>query len=140
MANPVAYLRDDLPTVESFKKLDVTTSLSVADVFAFSVNADEHCRDSWERSSDDLRELRHMLEFIYKMARHHHRRYEDQYDAFTLRVAVPVHARVAASLRHPFTGGIKPKRRVNAQEQRAELLRTSVNRVIHEIYCQKRVI
>ncbi len=137
MDNSVAYLRDELPTVKSFKKLDVTTSLSVADVFAFFVNADEHCRDSWERSSDDPRERARMLDFIYKIARQHHRRYVDQYDAFTLRLAVPVHVRVAASFRHPFTGGIKPKKRVNAQCC-AVLLRTNVNRVIHEVCCQNK--
>ena len=137
-ANPSAYLRDELPTIESFTKLDVTMSLSVADVFALFLNADEHCRDSWERSSDDPRERARMLDFINKIARQHHRRYEDQYDAFTLRIATPLQLRVIASFRHPFTGGIKPKKRVNAQQQRAELLRTNVNRVIHEIYSQNK--
>ncbi len=37
-----------------------------------------------------------------------------------------------------FSLSIKPKKRVNAQQQRAELLRTNVNRVILEIYCQNK--
>ena len=49
-----------------------------------------------------------------------------------------MHVRVTASFRHPFTGGIKRKKRVNAQQQRAELLRTNVIRVIHEVYCQNK--
>ncbi len=79
-----------------------------------------------------------MLDFIYKIARQHHRRYKDQYEAYTLKVPLQLHTKVIASFCHPFTGGIKPKKRVNTQQQRAELLRTNVSRVIHEVYCQNK--
>ena len=138
-ANKTAYLQDELPSKKSFKKLDVTMSLSVADVFALFINADEHCRESRERSSDDPRERVRMLNFIYKIARQHNRRYEDQCEVYTLKMLARSRTKVIASFRHPFTGGIKPNKRVNAQQQRAELLRTNVNRVIHVVYCQNKV-
>ncbi len=87
-------------------------SLSVADVFVFFISGDNNCRDSRERSSHDPREGARMLDFVYKST--YHRRFVDQYDAFNLKVPVPIHMRVVASFRHPFTGGIKPKKRVNA--------------------------
>ncbi len=43
---------------------------------------------------------------------------------------------VVDSFRHPFTGGIRPKKRASAEQQRGELLKNNVNRVLHEMYCQ----
>ncbi len=35
------------------------------------------------------------------------------------------------SSRHPFTGGVRPKKRATAEQQRGELLKSNVNRVLH---------
>ncbi len=114
-----------------FKILDVTMSFSVAGVFVFFLIAED-------RSSDDPRERVRLLDFVYKIARQHHRGFGHKYDAFTLQVPEPIHTRVAASFRHSSTGGNKPKKRVNARQQREELLRTNVNRVIHKVYYQNK--
>ncbi len=79
-----------------------------------------------------------MIDFVYKIARQHHQVFAEVYNRYTLLVTAPLCQRVIASFRHPLTGGIKPKRRQLALQQRAELLRTNVNRVMHEIYCQNK--
>ena len=131
VGNSKAFIRQDAPTAASFTELDVNRNLSLSDIFSVCVAADDHSRDSWDRSSDNPRERVHMIDFIHKIARQHLERYAELYNQYTLLVTVPLCQRVVASFRHPR--GIKPKRRQQAMQQRAELLRTNVNRVMHEV-------
>ncbi len=100
------------------------------------MNADSHSRDSWERSVDDPKMRAYMLDFAYKVARQHHGLFENSYAPFQLRYKPHLFLDVVDSFRHPFTGGIRPKERATAEQQRGELLKNNVNRVLHEMYCQ----
>ena len=76
------------------------------------------------------------LDFIYKIARQHHNLFENSYASFQLRYKPHLFLDVLDSFRHPFTGGIRPKKRATAEQQRGELFKNNRNRVLHEMYCQ----
>ncbi len=54
--NGKAFREGALPSAESLSRLNPTASLSLNDVFATIMGADQHTSDSWERSSDNPRE------------------------------------------------------------------------------------
>ncbi len=97
VGNPKAFLRREAPTAASFEELDVNLNLSLSDVFSICVAADDHSRDSWDRSSDDPRVRAHMINFIYTVARQHHQVFAELYNRYTLLVTVPLCQRVVAS-------------------------------------------
>ncbi len=77
-----------------------------------------------------------MLYFICRIARQHHKRYEEVYVFFQSNFDSFSFRDVVASFRHQLTGGIHPTKRDTAEQQRGDLLKTNVIRVIHEMYCQ----
>ena len=77
-----------------------------------------------------------MLDFIYKIARQHHGLFENSYAPFQLRYKPQLFLDVVDSFRRPFTGEIHPKKRATAEQQRGELLKNNVRRVLHEMYRQ----
>ena len=134
--NGKAFGEGASPSAESLSRLNPTASLSLSDVFATILGADQHTSDSWERISDNPRERARMIDVVYKVARQHHDRFESAYAPYQLQFNSKLFLKVVGSFRQPFTGGIRPKKRVRAEQQGAELLRTNVNRVLHEVYCQ----
>ena len=77
-----------------------------------------------------------MIDIVYRVARQHHRQHRQAYAPYQLQFNSKLFLNVTNSFRQPFTGGIRPRKKVTAEQQRAELLKTNVNRVIHEVYCQ----
>ena len=109
--------------------MDVEKNLSLGDVFAIVMNADQFVESSWERSSDDPRMRARMIDVIYKVARQHHQRFADHYLNVQLSFSSKLFLNVVERFRHPFTGGLRPKKKRTVGQQRAELLRVNVNRV-----------
>ena len=131
VANPKAY-KAKIPTAESFAQLN----LSLSETFATFLESDSHSRESWETCADDPRTRAHMQDFIYKIAQQHPSLFENAYAPFQLRQKLYLFLDVVDSFRHPFTGGLRPKKRATAEQQRGELLKNNVNRVLHEMYSQ----
>ncbi len=136
MANPEAFKEKNVPTADSFAKMNLTRSMSLSETFAICLDTDSHSRDSWERSVDDPKMRAYMLDYIYKIARQYQSLFENSYAPFQLRYKPHFFLDVVDSFRHPFTGGLRPKKRATPEQQRGELLKTNVNRVLHEMYCQ----
>ena len=134
-ANPTAFRQVEAPTEESLKGV-VEEYLPLCSVFSVMMAADEFVENSWERSSDDPRMRARMIDVVYKVARQHHDRFAGQYSPFQLSFSSKIFFGVTDYFRQPFTGGVRPRERKTAEQQRAELLRVNVNRVIHETYCQ----
>ncbi len=80
-----------------------------------------------------------MIDIVYKVARQHHDGFEYAYKPYQLQFNWKLFLKVTGSFQQPFTGGIRPRKKVTAEQQRAELLGTNVNRVIHEAYCRYKV-
>ncbi len=137
-ANPTAFKQMDAPTEESLKKVNVEKSLSLCDVFSVMMAADEFVESSWERSSDDPRKRTKKIGIVYKVARQHHVRFADHYLPCQLSFSSKIFISVIDYLRQPFTGGVRPRERRTAEQERAELLRVNVNRVVYGTYCQKK--
>ncbi len=134
-ANPTAFRQVEAPTEESLKGV-VEEYLPLCSVFSVMMAADEFVENSWERSSDDPRMRARMIDVVYKVARQHHDGFAVQYSPFQLSFSSKIFISVTDYLRQPFTGGLRPRERKTAEQQRAELLRVNVNRVMHETYCQ----
>ncbi len=64
--------------------------------------------------------------------------FADQFLPFQLSLSSKTVISVVDYFRQPFTGGVRPRERNTAEQQRAELFRVNVNRVMHEAYCQMR--
>ncbi len=77
-----------------------------------------------------------MNDIVYKVARQHHEHFASAYAPYQLQFDSKLFLKVADSFRQPFTGRVRPRKEVTAEQQRPELLKTNVNRVIHEVYCQ----
>ncbi len=135
-ANSQAYAELELATEGSLQRLEVEKNLSLNDVFAIVMNADKFVESSWERSSDDPKMRARMIDIIYKVAKQHHQLFADYYLNVQLSFSSKLFINVVERFRHPFTGGLKPKKKKTAGQQRAELLRVNGNRVLHETYCQ----
>ena len=136
VTNPKAYKEKNIPSAESCAQLNLAKNLSVSEIFATFLESDLHSRESWERSVDDPRMRAHMLNFICKIAPQHHSLFENAYAPYQLRYKPHPFLDVVHSFRHPFTGGLRPKKRATAEQQRGELLKNNVRRVLHEMYCQ----
>ncbi len=133
--NGKVFKEGALPSAESLNRLNPTASLSLNDVFATIMGAYQHTSGMWERNSDNPPERARMIDIVYKVARQHQYLFENAYAPFQLQFNCKLFLKVAGSFRQPFTGGIRPKKRVTTEQQRAELLRTNVNRVNYEVYC-----
>ena len=134
-ANPQAYAELEAPSGESLQRVDVEKNLSLSDVFALVMGADKFVESSWERSPDDPRMRARMTDMIYKVARQNHQRFADHYLNVPLSFSSKLSINVVERFRHPFTGGLRPKKKKTAGQQRAELLPVNVIRVLHETYC-----
>ena len=77
--NGKAFREGALPSAESLSRLNPTASLSLSDVFATIMGADQHTSDSWERSSDNPRERARMIDVVYNVARQPQDRFENAY-------------------------------------------------------------
>ncbi len=77
-----------------------------------------------------------MLDFIYKFARQHHSLFETAYAPFQLRYKPHLILDGVDSFRHPFTGGVRLRKRTTAEQERSELMKNNVNRVTHEMSCK----
>ncbi len=124
------------PRQRAGAKLNPFASLSLDEVFATIMSADRHMTDSWARSSDHLRDAARMIDIVYKVAREHHDSFEYVYLPYQLQFTSKFFLKVIGSFRKPFTFGIRPRKNITAEQPRTENLRTNVNRMIHEVYCQ----
>ena len=137
-ANPPAHAELETPSGDALQRVDVEKNLSLNDVFAIVMGADKFVESSWERSSDDPRMRARMFDMIYKVARQHHQRFADHHLNVQLSFSSKLFINVVERFRHPLTGGLRPKEKKTAGQQRAELLRVKVNRVLHETYRQEK--